>query len=68
MPWVEYGRGGEIVEIIVRECSGRKLDRFVFNGLDSKRFGKVLKILKEAYGFSPENFPEIDIEDSINKK
>lgn len=67
--WVQYDRTGEIVEIKVRDFSGRILDKFVFNGSDSKRFGKVMNILKEAYGFEPKKIkPEIDYGESINQK
>lgn len=69
MGWVQYDRTGEIIEIKVRDWSGRILDKFVFNGSDSKRFGKVMKILKDSYGFTPkETTPEISYEESINKE
>lgn len=50
--------------IIIEDFSGRKLDKFRFNGSDKKAFNKVLKTIKEIYGFTPD--PEISYEESIN--
>lgn len=61
--WVQYNRTGDIIEIVVRDCSGKRLDKFVFNGSDSKRFGRVMKILKDVYNFKP----EVSHKESINE-
>lgn len=58
--WIRYGRTGDIVKIQICDSTGRLIDRFQCN--DKKDYRRILKILKDSYGFSPET----DIEDSPN--
>jgi len=60
--WMQYGRQGEVVEIKIMDASGGKIDNFRCN--NNKDYPKVLKIIKDKYGFDPS--PEIKIEDSPN--
>ena len=46
-----YGRTGEVIEIIVRDFSGGKLDSFKFNVTDTDTARKIMKVLKSKYGF-----------------
>ena len=62
--WTRYGSQGEVVEIKITDASGGKLDNFRCN--NNKDYPKVLKIIKDKYGFDPspekENSPNLDKE------
>lgn len=58
--WMSYGRKGDIVDIEITDSSGKKIDHFKTN--DKKEYVKIIKLLKDKYGFNP----EIDIEESPN--
>lgn len=60
--WVGYTRTDDTIEITVKDSSQRKLESWEFNISDKNSGTKVMKTLKEAYGFSP----EIPLEKSIN--
>ena len=44
---------GLIIEIVVREGNGRKIETQRCNGTDSKSYGKILKYLKSKYDIKP---------------
>ena len=44
----------DVIEIIIRDCSGKKFEKFRINGRDAKKFSEVLYILKGKYGFFPD--------------
>jgi hypothetical protein len=46
--WIKYGEFGNIVEIIVRDGTSRKIDKFICSSNDS--FNRILNLL-EKYGF-----------------
>ena len=50
--WFKYGRQGEIVEIIVRDMSGAKLDKFKCDCSDKEGIIRISRVLKEKYGIS----------------
>lgn len=52
--WVGYKREGETLEINVKDASGSKIETWECNIKDKKTSTKILKILKEKYGFKPE--------------
>ena len=56
--WTHYGRQGEVVEIKITDASGGKLDNFRCS--NNNDYPKVLKIIKEKYGFDP--MPKIEKE------
>jgi hypothetical protein len=60
--WVNYGRRGTIIEIIIRDDSGGKIEMFKSN--NQKDYSKALRNIKEKYGFNFE--PVIKPEDSVN--
>ena len=60
--WTQYGRQGEVVEIKIMDASGGKIDNFRCN--NNKDYPKVLKIIKDKYGFDPT--PEIKVNESPN--
>lgn len=62
--WVNYSRSGEIIEIVLRDYSGNRIDNFKCNTKDLKARSKIGSILHEKYGISFE--PTIDVEESIN--
>ena len=47
---VVYNRGDGILEIIVRDETGMKIDHFKVNLNDKKRQARIFKQLKEKYG------------------
>ena len=49
--WIKYSSDGEIVEIIIREASGAKIESFKCN--NKKDYGKIIHIIKKKYGFMP---------------
>lgn len=55
MKLFDYSRTGEVIEIIVRDFSGGKIETFKFNIEDKKKGNLVMKILREKYGFRPES-------------
>lgn len=57
---MQYGRSGETVEITIRDCTGRKVDFFRVN--NKKDYSKIIRILKDKHGWSP----EIGVEMSAN--
>lgn len=58
--WIQYGRSGEIVEITLRDSTGAKADFFRVN--NKKDYAKIIKIIKDKYGWSP----EIEVDKSVN--
>ena len=60
--WIEYKRRRDIIEIIIKDASEVKIMHFkCFN---QKDYSRVIKLIKDKYGYSP----EINKEDSINYK
>lgn len=59
--WTQYGRQGEVVEIKIMDASGGKIDNFRCN--NNRDYPKVLKIIKDKYGFDP---TPADAKDSPN--
>lgn len=47
---VDYYSNDGIVEIVIRDPSGKKEAKFVFNQSDNKQIHRVGLILKEKYG------------------
>jgi len=62
--WLQYGKKGDMIEIIIRDETGRKLD--FFRTADKKSFRKIAKIIKLRYGF--DFSPEIKQEKFANTK
>ena len=65
MRTVHYNRGDEILEVSIRDSSGAKIEVRRCNLSDSVESGKILKWLREKYGFTPTNynsFMDIDSE------
>ena len=58
MGFVNYSVTGDKVEIIVRDFSGAKIETHTCQVRDKKKFGKILKYLKNKYGFEPEITPD----------
>ena len=46
--WMKFGEFGNILEVIVRDGTSRKIDKFICNDNDS--FIRIIKLL-EKYGF-----------------
>ena len=46
--WMKFGEFGNILEIIVRDGTSRKIDKFICNDNDS--FIRIIRLL-EKYGF-----------------
>lgn len=61
---INYGRTDDLIVIEVRDYSGAKIESFVIQSRDKKKYAKTLKYLEDKYGFSP----EIDVEDSPNSE
>jgi hypothetical protein len=47
--WTDYGRHGTIIEIIIHDSGGERIEQFKFN--NQKDYSKVLRIMKDKYGF-----------------
>ena len=57
--WVKYGNNSNIVvELIIKEGSGMKIDSFRFN--NNNDYSKISKVLEEKYGFKREVVKEIE--------
>lgn len=44
---IDYNRGGEIIEVIIRDSSGAKIDTFK---CQMKDFPRILNIIEKKYG------------------
>ncbi|UCD20930.1 MAG: hypothetical protein JSW08_00060 [archaeon] len=54
MGTINYYRTGEIIEIIIRDFSGAKIETLKCTLGEKKKYAKILNYLKEKYGFEPE--------------
>lgn len=53
--WVtQYNKQGDLIEIKILDGSESTIERWKFNIADKKTATRVMRILKEQYGFSPE--------------
>jgi hypothetical protein len=50
---IQYNRGDEILEVTIRDQTGAKIETRRCNLSDVKECGKILKWLKDKYGFTP---------------
>lgn len=50
---VDYQRTGDLVEINVRDGSGRKVETLICNARDKKKYKNILEYLRDKYGFEP---------------
>lgn len=50
MPNLNYKREGLIIEIVIREASGRKIGKFVYNDNDFKNKRHILFTIRNKYG------------------
>lgn len=48
--WARYNQGDGIIEVVVRDSSGAKMENFTMNQKDVKAHKRVSAILKEKYG------------------
>ena len=46
--WIKKGQGGFVFELIVKDETNRKIDRFLWNS--SQRFREILELLRIKYG------------------
>jgi hypothetical protein len=47
---MRYNEGGEIIEIIIRDSSGAKIETHKFQANDVKRANYILNSIKRKYG------------------
>lgn len=59
---IDYHRQGELIEITVRDYGKKKIESHTCNARDSKKYGAIIKYLKDKYGF----IPTIDADESVN--
>ena len=64
---VRYG-GGDIVEVRIRDGSGRTTDKFVCNGDDEKELTNILSQLKSKYGLKMDKNKDIDWTDTAKNE
>ena len=64
--WVAYKRQGEIVEIIIRDGGGQKIGDF--KCINQKDYSRVINIIKEKFGYSPDFNIEEEKEKEISKE
>lgn len=48
-----FNREGDMMEMIVRDSFGTKIDVYKFKMKDIKNFKNIMRILKSKYGFNP---------------
>jgi len=56
--FVDYNKTCDIIEITIRDCTGRKIETFKANVHDKKACSKLFDYLKKAYDFQPEIYPD----------
>lgn len=54
MGHIDYYRTETIIEITIRDSTGRKIDTFKMNAHERKKYRQTLIYLQEKYGFIPE--------------
>jgi hypothetical protein len=64
---IEY-HSGDLIEIIVRDGSMRKIENWRCNFDDKKNVNRIFRILKEKYGFSPSIFPNKQVHNKEKKE
>ena len=55
-----YNQGGEIIEIIIRDSSGAKIESYKFHTQDKVLSNKIMNTLKSKYGLEEKNKENID--------
>lgn len=45
-----YNEGGEIIEIVIRESSGAKIESYKFHISDEQRTKQIMNIIRKKYG------------------
>lgn len=50
----DYFRSAEIIEIIIRDNTGKKLEHHKINASDKKLYLKIITYLENKYGLNPE--------------
>lgn len=50
--WFKYGAGGETIEIIVRDSSGTRLEKWRIETDDKNKLRKVFLTIKNKYGIN----------------
>jgi len=48
--WIKYNQKGTVIEIIIRDDGGGKLDSFKFSSTDKGAARKVFRTIKIKYG------------------
>ena len=61
----EYSRQGDVMEIVIRDGSHRKIEQFKCNIADKKLCRKIFSIIERKYGFVDVEIPH---DKSINEK
>lgn len=57
----KYNQGGEIIEIIIRDNSGAKIESYKFNVQDKGLSKKIMNVLRYKYGFASGEGKDEDI-------
>lgn len=60
--WLKYNREGEIIEIIIRDAGGGKIETLKFRASDKKRQKFVISLLKSKYGIDLSEKQDKDID------
>ena len=62
MNYYNYQRSGDIIEIRIKDSTGRSTGKFRFNSCDKDQSRKVIEYLKKKYGIDG-NIPEADFDE-----
>jgi len=60
--WYRYDNAGDLIEIIIRDGSGGKIESYKFHIADHKKARNVISILKRKYNFLKEERKDKDID------
>ena len=63
---ISYHRNADIIEIIIRDFSGAKIESWKFNCTDRIKASNVFNLLKVKYGFEPAIKPDEHIDSDID--
>ena len=58
-----FSRNGDVVEIVIKDSTMRKIGSWKFNTADKKLGERIMKDLEDKYGFRP----EISNKESVNE-
>jgi hypothetical protein len=49
---IRYGEGSDLIEVKIKDCRGRVLEKWVCNTNDAKTYERMVNHISKKYGFN----------------